>query len=143
MSNMYEDLFTEIENTQQDNSGQKNVMELLVSVFFAHQIRMKMFHFQTMGYGGHKTSDSYLLEFAENFDKFMEIAQGRFGKLQVKEIKFNVVLLDDATVKNEMDEMIKTLKSVSNKYKDYSELTNIIDEIVGNANQFKYLIDFK
>ena len=125
------------------NDSDVEIMNKLVSLFFAHQIRMKMYHFQTNTYGGHKTSDSYLDGFSDKFDKFMEIAQGRFGKLSVNRVEFKVDMLNDVTVISEMDDLIQTLKLVSTKYKDFTELTNLIDEIVGDATQFKYLIQFK
>jgi len=56
-----------MENIQQ-------VMDFLLKVFFEYQIQIKMFHFQTKSYAGHKSSDEYLQKVNDKFDKFMEVA---------------------------------------------------------------------
>jgi hypothetical protein len=119
------------------------LIEELLSVFFQHQMKLKMYHFQTKSYGGHKASDAYLEKFANTFDKFLEVAQGIFGKVQTTQFKFSFMTVDDQSINNELDTYIKILKSLDNDLASYSELLNIRDELIGDAAQLKYLLTFK
>lgn len=126
-----------------DKTNVKLIFEKLVRVFFKHSMQLKMFHFQTKNYGAHKASDSYLEEFANNFDKFMEIAQGTFGKLESQNMTFSFDTLNDNTITEELDNFINLLKQLDAYLIRNSDLLNIRDEMVGNAQQLKYLLSFK
>ena len=95
----------------------------IIKIFFQHQLEIKMYHFQTKLYGAHKASDMYHGGFLEKMDKFLEAAQGIAGqtKLQTVDLKFKT--LDDMII---------------NK-----DLLAIRDEMIADANQFKYLLLFK
>lgn len=121
----------------------KLVFEKLVRVFFKHQIQLKMFHFQTKKYGAHKASDTYLEEFANNFDKFMEVAQGAFGKLETQNMTFSFNMIDDNTIFEELDNFINLLRQLDAYLIRNSDLLNIRDEMIGNAQQLKYLLTFQ
>ena len=126
-----------------DKTNTKLIFEKLVRVFFKHQMQLKMFHFQTKNYGAHKASDSYLEEFANNFDKFMEVAQGTFGKLESQNMTFSFDTLNDNTITEELENFINLLKQLDAYLIRNSDLLNIRDEMVGNAQQLKYLLSFK
>lgn len=119
------------------------IFENILVIFFRHQIKIKMFHFQTTSYASHKASDSYLAEFEGKLDRFMEVAQGVVGKFQTKNINFNINTLNDETIIGELDGLINTLRLFDNLIKQYTELLNIRDEMVADAQQFKYLLSFK
>lgn len=114
----------------------------LILVFFKHQFILKMYHFQTESYGAHKASDSYLDTFLDNLDKFFEIAQGIYGKLTLKKVHFNFNTLNDSNINNELNSFIDFLERMKKNINN-SDLLNIIDEMLGNVNQFKYLLTFK
>lgn len=118
-------------------------LDSLLNLFFAHQLKIKMFHFQTKLYGAHKASDDYLSKYEDNLDKFFEVAQGVFGKLECKKMKIEFDTLDEFSVNDEIDKFVKILKVLDNQYNKFPELINIRDEIVADANQFKYLLTFK
>jgi len=119
------------------------VLELLLKIFFEHQIQIKMFHFQTKTYGSHKASDEYLNKVNATFDQLMEVAQGIFGRFTTSQISIKVVMVDDNNIGECLDKFINVIMKTSVCYKDRTDLTNIRDEIVANANQFKYLLTFK
>ena len=60
-----------------------NVNKLTMNLL-NHQVVLKLFHFQTETYGSHKASDEYLEKYALIMDKFLEIAQGIYGKITLK-----------------------------------------------------------
>jgi len=124
------------------NSPQK-LLELALLAFFKHQLQLKMYHFQTQSYGAHKASDSYLETFADKLDKFMEVAQGPFGRLNMQKIKLNFTVVNDSTIQKELDDFIKLLKEWDGTSLNYAELLNIRDELVADAEQLKYLLTFK
>lgn len=116
-------------------------MKLYVDFFFKHQIIIKMFHFQTSNYGAHKASDSYLEKFLNNHDKFMEIAQGLYGKLNMNNIQLNVNLYKDNLIQH-LDIFIKFLNYM-HKFETDTGLLSIKDDMLNDVNQFKYLLSFK
>jgi|LakMenE18May11ns_1017448.scaffolds.fasta_scaffold9206555_2 hypothetical protein len=126
-----------------DIENKKNLLELTIKIFFKHQLQIKMLHFQTKNYGTHKATDSYLSNFEEKLDKFMEVAQGIFGKLSLQNIDIKIEIPTDNSISQDLDKFIITLKGYSKIISNYPELLNIRDEIVADAEQFKYLLTFK
>mgnify|MGYP000886633788 CR=1 FL=1 len=119
------------------------ILEVILNSFFRHQLKIKMYHFQTQHYGAHKASDSYLGTFESNLDKFMEIGQGIVGKFNTKSISIKFDTLNDETINFELDKFVSTLRAFDEIMKGQTELLNLRDEMIGNAEQFKYLLTFK
>jgi hypothetical protein len=113
--------------------------------FLNHQIKIKMLHFQTKSYGTHKATDDYLVKFATNFDRFMEVAQGISGKIDLKNIKFNIDLLNDQSVEEDLKTFRDVLISLELPMNDdiNSDLITIRDEMLADLNQLIYLLTFK
>lgn len=110
--------------------------------FFDHQILVKMFHFQTKVYGHHKAADAYLGKFLLNMDRFMEGAQGRYGIVKTTEFSTKLKMWTDKTAPNELRSFIAKLLSLSEPLQKDTDLLNIRDEMVADANQFIYLLNF-
>lgn len=121
---------------------QYEIMQGLIIYFFEHQLTLKMYHFQTKKYGAHKASDKYLDAFANTFDKFMETAQGIFGRLETNHIAVKFDTVSDITINEHLSKYIKNLKQLDKVFENYSELLNIRDELVANAEQLEYLLTF-
>ena len=129
--------------SQNTGVGSK-IMEQLLFVFFEHQIKLKMFHFQTSNYGAHKASDKYLEKFAENFDRFMEVAQGIYNKLQTQEISLKFQLNNDENIKDELKKFAEILNNDSDSfYQNNKDLLAIRDEMLADVNQLLYLLTFE
>jgi hypothetical protein len=79
---------------------------------------------------------------SENIDKFIEIYIGKFNKQPLDIYNISMTATSDTT--NIMEylelelEKIKKIRSACNKA---TELQNILDEIMGNINQCKYLLN--
>lgn len=112
----------------------------VVNAFFQHQLTMKMYHFQTNNYGAHKAADKYLVKYAANFDRFMEVWQGANGRLANNniQVKFNTV--NDDTVTIHLNNMVDFLINMNDLTVD---LSTIRDEMVADIQQLKYLLTFK
>lgn len=115
-------------------------MTSVISVFFQHQLTVKMFHFQTKKYGAHKASDEYLKTYSKNFDRFMEVWQGEAGKILDDHIKLEFNVVTDATI----DSHLKSMINYMNKFVGLSnELATIRDEMLADLQQFRYLLTFE
>ena len=129
------------------NTGDKNIMRSLNKIamnLLNHQIVMKLFHFQTELYGAHKASDSYLEKFATTMDKFLEIAQGIYGRLTIKKFKLEGSSHTDENIMKHIEGIIMLLRTgIDDVLDNYTDLINVRDELVGDAEQLKYLLSFK
>ena len=117
--------------------------------FFEILLMIKLFHWKTHSYATHKATDELYSKFNEHMDKFTEVLLGKTGSrinlMNVKSIP--LVDLNDAnqliqkinTFKNYLVELTnnKALTSMSN-----TDILNIRDEILGDMNQFLYLLTF-
>jgi hypothetical protein len=111
---------------------------------FNHQVVMKLFHFQTELYGAHKASDGYLEKFAGTMDKFLEIAQGIYGRITIKKYTLSGSSHTDANIVKHLEGIITLLREkIDDILDNYTDLINIRDELVGDLEQLKYLLTFK
>lgn len=118
-------------------------MEVILGTFFAHQIALKMLHFQTKIYSYHVIVDAYLQRFAINFDKFMEVLQGTHP-INLKKISLSVNLTDDESVKVHLDKIIFFMRYLEIDGESLKpELQTIIDDMIGEIQQLKYLMKFE
>ena len=133
------------------NSGKLNSFEKDITLHFLEMLMMvKLFHWKTTSYAAHKASDELYTNLNENIDQFIEVllgkAQNRIDLGSQKTI--SLVNLDSS---NQMREKIDTVKSylvgLNNNdainLMSNSDLLNIRDEILGNLNQFLYLLTFR
>lgn len=111
--------------------------------FFRHQLIIKLFHFQTKKYGAHKTSDAYLSKFLKLYDDFLETAQGIYGRINIKQVNIPVQTTNDNSIISFIDKFCNYLSSFETTCNiNNTDLLNIRDEILGEADQFKYLLTF-
>ena len=133
------------ENTK--NTTKKELIDSLnklTMTLLNHQVVMKLFHFQTNLYGAHKASDSYGEKFAATMDKFLEIAQGIYGKITLKKFRLTGSSHTDENIVTHLDGIVILLRSkINDILGEYTELINVRDELVGDAEQLKYLLTFK
>jgi hypothetical protein len=130
-----------------NNTTKKELMASLNKLtmnLLNHQVVMKLFHFQTNLYGAHKASDTYGEKFAATMDKFLEIAQGIYGKVTLKKYSLTGSSHTDENILKHLDGIIILLRSkIDDILAEYTELINVRDELVGDAEQLKYLLTFK
>lgn len=119
-------------------------------VFFEMLLMVKLFHWKTMSYATHKATDDLYSKLNENMDSFIEVLLGKSGSridlMSNKTIKL-VDLSSSESLKREIagfkNYLVglndnKALKQMSN-----TDLFNIRDSILGDLNQFLYLLTFK
>jgi len=119
-------------------------------VFLEILLMVKLFHWKTHSYATHKATDDLYSKLNDNIDTFIEVLLGKTGSridlMNQKNIRL-VDLSSQDSLKGEVEVFKgylvslndnKAMQSMSN-----TDLFNIRDEILGNLNQFLYLLTFK
>lgn len=117
----------------------KSVMTLV-----GFQQQMRILHWQTKKYSRHIAYGSIYDSLDDFIDKFAEVCMGKYGRVELSGDLGEVKLknLDDLTIGGYIDEFIEFLKGLNDEFdssKD-SDVLNIRDEILAEANKLKYLL---
>ena len=118
-----------------------------VSMFLQMLSTIKLFHWKTHSFSQHKATDELYTKLNANIDTFVEIMLGT--KIETPRItgEITLVLMDHKTpneLKGEIEQFKQFLINMSSShFNDNSDLLNIRDEILGNLNQFNYLLTFE
>lgn len=118
--------------------------------FFEMLLMIKLYHWKTHSYATHKATDELYSDLNGNMDKFMEVLLGKTGIRMDFMNQKTVSLVDlDSPEKliNKVNEFKSYLVGLSSnktmKLMSNMDLLNIRDEILGNMNQFLYLLSLK
>ncbi len=121
----------------------------LVNFFFTLTNQVKLYHWQTTSYARHVASDSLFSSLQNKMDKFMEVYQGKYGRVKPTEEGQLVVklgVLNHQKVEAYLRSCIEYLQNLVDSgmvsAKD-TDLLNIRDDIVGHINQTLYLFSFQ
>lgn len=124
-----------------------------IAVLFLEMLMMvKLFHWKTTSYATHKATDELYTKLNANIDSFIEILLGKSGSridlMSSPERKIKLVdLSNQESLKREVEAFKgylvglnenKAMLTMSN-----TDLFNIRDTILGDLNQFLYLLTFK
>ena len=134
--------------TMKKSKQTKKSKNELVNYFLELLIIVKVYHWKTKSYAEHKATDELYSNLNEYIDKFVEVMLGKEdSRLNMKDKK---IIMTDPTTKTQFKKIIYEyrilLEDKMNQYiseKGNTDLYNIRDEILGNINQFLYLITFK
>ena len=122
-----------------------------ITVKFMEMLMMiKLYHWKTYSYATHKATDELYTKLNGNIDTFMEVL---FGKTQIRTNLLNcrkislIDLTSQEQLKREIEKYKTYLVDLSNNSlmlkMTNTDLLNIRDEILGDLNQFLYLLTFK
>jgi hypothetical protein len=137
-------------NRNRDNSSLVSFQKEITVVFLEILLMIKLFHWKTYSYATHKATDKLYAKFNDDMDSFIEILLGKTGVRSDLTSKKNIRLLDltsPEALKREIEAFKgylvslnsnKAMKSMSN-----TDLFNVRDTILGDMNQFLYLLTFK
>ena len=118
--------------------------------FLEMLIMVKLYHWKTSSYATHKATDELYTSLNANIDKFIEVLLGKAGnRIQLMDKKC-ISLIDlnsPERLRAEINSFKHYLVSITNspamRFMSNTDLFNIRDEILGNLNQFLYLLTFK
>jgi len=119
-------------------------------VFLEMLMMVKLFHWKTTSYATHKATDDLYTKLNANIDSFIEILLGKSGSridlMSNKQIKL-VDLSSQESLKREVEAFKGYLVSLNDnkamQIMSNTDLFNIRDTILGDLNQFLYLLTFK
>ena len=137
-------------NKKSNKNSSLSFQQKITVKFMEILIMIKLYHWKTYSYATHKATDELYSKLNDNIDHFMEVL---FGKTEIRTNLLNcrkISLIDLNSPEQ--------LKREIEKYKSYlvdlsknsfilkmsnTDLLNIRDEILGDLNQFLYLLTFK
>ena len=122
-------------------SSQINSKKIL-ELFLSHLVGIKTFHFVTKKYSRHKSSDDYYTKFSDTFDQFMEVMQGKYGRIDKSKLAIDGSIVSDDNILVSLEKFKKVLMYLTKLFPNDGDLLTIRDEMMINLNQFIYLIDF-
>jgi hypothetical protein len=124
-----------------------------IAVVFLEMLMMvKLFHWKTTSHSTHKATDELYTKLNENIDSFIEILLGksdsRIDLMGNSGRKFRLIdLPNQEALKREVEAFKGYLVSLNDNKAMLSmsntDLFNIRDTILGDMNQFLYLLTFK
>ena len=131
------------------SSASKFQQEITVK-FMEILMMIKLYHWKTHSYSTHKATDDLYSKLNENIDKFMEVLLGK-TEIRTNLLNCRKISLIDLTSHEQLKREIEKCKSyLINLSKNSfllkmanTDLLNIRDEILGDLNQFLYLLTFK
>lgn len=118
--------------------------------FFETLLMIKLFHWKTKSFAAHKASDELYTSLNDHMDKFVEVLLGKKNNRIDLSSQLTIPLLDlnsTEQMRKKITDFKTYLVNLSNhpglKSMTNTDLFNIRDEILGDMNQFLYLLSFK
>lgn len=129
-------------------STNKLSQQYIVTMFLQMLNTVKLFHWKTSSFAQHKATDELYSNLNANIDTFVEIMLGKTGGRVNLTGQKSLPLLDYTNVADFKREVNKYKEFLIDMNKNFttnnnSDLMNVRDEILGNLNQFSYLLTFK
>ena len=118
----------------------------IVRIFLEMLNTVKLYHWKTRSFSQHKATDELYDRLNENIDKFVEVLLGK-DQSRIQMVERSIILKDPSSTKNFQNRILEYRGFLTdmNIYFDPSrdsDLLNIRDELVGDINQFLYLMTF-
>ena len=135
---------------RKNGSTMSAFLKQITIVFLEMLMMIKLFHWKTHSYATHKATDGLYDDLNGNIDKFIEVLLGKTGT-RIDLMSKKSITLIDLNSQESLKSKIMSIKSYlvgldNNKAlstMSNSDLFNIRDEILGDLNQFLYLLTFK
>jgi hypothetical protein len=107
--------------------------------------QVKLYHWQTLKFPRHKTTDDLVTQLDANIDKFVEVYIGKYGRPSVKSASLKLRGFTDREAPQLLKEIAEWLSNSLPKKlkKDDTELLNIRDEILADIEQALYLFTLR
>ena len=127
-----------------DEYSQPNI----VTTFLQMLNTVKLYHWKTTSYAQHKATDELYAKLNESIDSFVEIMLGK-QKTRVNLTETKSIPLHDYSELTDFEKEIEMYKNYLIGMSSFfdskldSDLLNVRDEILGQLNQFTYLLTFK
>jgi DNA-binding ferritin-like protein len=136
--------------TRKRHSVSSSFQKEIAVIFLEMLLMIKLYHWKTSSYATHKATDELYTKLNANIDSFIEILLGKTGSridlMSDKNIKL-VDLSSQESLKSKIEEfkgyLVRLDENKDMKLMSNTDLYNIRDTILGDMNQFLYLLTFK
>lgn len=136
---------TNATNNKTKEDAHNFVLTEVIKRMFESFHAIKLYHWNTKSYATHKATDGLHEKLGELVDHYVEVFIGKIDA-KLKNSDYNSLTIKNLTTNKEMEkfvqELVDFLMTIHTKLdmnKD-TDLLNIRDEIVGELNQFLYLL---
>jgi hypothetical protein len=135
-------------HTRKHSQAQMKTEKTIVLTFIEMLNTIKLHHWKTMSHATHKATDELYSKLNENIDTFVEIMLGKSGgRINLTNVRSIPVydFNDEATFKRKIETYRAFLTNLSMNatiMQNNPDLLNLRDELLGNLNQFMYLLTF-
>jgi hypothetical protein len=133
-----------------NSSSLSEFQKEITIVFLEILLMVKLYHWKTTSYATHKATDELYTKLNESIDSFIEVLLGKSGTRTDLMGNKNIRLVDlssSESLKREVDAfkgyLVGLNDSKAMKLMTNTDLYNIRDTILGDLNQFLYLLSFK
>jgi DNA-binding ferritin-like protein len=123
--------------------------QTIVLTFIEMLNTIKLHHWKTMSYATHKATDELYSKLNENTDTFVEIMLGKNGsRINLTNVKSNPIcdFSNSSEFLKKMEHYKQFLVGLNDTFspalKEHTDILNVRDELLGNLNQFMYLMTF-
>ena len=104
--------------------------------------QLKLFHWQTFSYAQHKALDKIGESLSETFDKLIETLLGRYRNFEYRPVSIQLEPYSNENIIAKIQQYVNLFSQnqcpIINKQD--SDVQNIVEEIVADLNQLKYLL---
>lgn len=120
----------------------------VVTMFLQMLNTVKLYHWKTTSYAQHKATDDLYSKLNDSVDSFVEIMLGKKGD-RVNLTGTKSIPLHDYSDLSDFKQEVEMYKkylvgmSTAAEFKNEPDLLNTRDELLGQLNQFTYLLTFK
>lgn len=114
-------------------------MEKAIHFLVQFEQQLRVFHWQTKSYARHQAYGATYDALGDLIDAFAETYMGKYGRFSTAPITLKN-LENEAQIEGLLNSFIKGLDSFSQMFQNDTDLLNLKDEILANANKLKYLI---
>ena len=136
--------------SRRTNVNFQSFQKEITTIFLEILLMIKLYHWKTYVYATHKATDELYEKFNSNMDSFIEVLLGKTGIRTNLTGTKNIRLIDlnsPEALKREIMSFKTYLVSLNEnkfmKIMSNTDLFNIRDSILGDLNQFLYLLTFK
>jgi len=115
----------------------------IVMVLLEMLLLVKLYHWKTISYSQHKATDQLYADLNLSIDKFVEVMLGeKGGRIHASPSLPLFDFKDKAPLERKINEY-KAFLMKMDASRFSTDLLNIRDEILGQLNQFSYLLTFQ
>lgn len=133
--------------TRHNHEGVENATKShIVKIFIEILNTVKLYHWKTRSFAQHKATDELYAKLNQHIDTFIEVLLGK-DESRIRLLENRIELLDASNVLEfkqriyEYRDFLHSMNTLFHSSRD-SDLLNIRDELLGDINQFLYLLTF-